>query len=400
MSPSLPPSRRRHRRAAIVLVLVAAPTLLLGAARGHADQITDKISGKQHQRDQVGGVIGQLRGQIAVLHTREGQLRAVIAHLDGQITAQQQAVSSAQATLAELGADLVAAQQRLQETRDRLAVDRQILAHQVVAIYKLGPNSAINNLLSSDNFAQFWQRYINLRRIAGGEHDVVDVVHHEADAVDALVARIAGDQAAQAQTTARLAADERQLESSRSERQAEQGALAVVVAEDQQQLALAEQSARELDAQIASLKQAEEEAKRRAGGSGRFLWPLTGEITQGFGCTPYPFEPYDPSCPGRHFHSGLDIANVSGTPVGAADNGVAYDFPSSYGYGNHVIIVHGNGWVSVYGHLSRFAVGSGDAVHAGDVIGYEGSTGNSTGPHLHFEIRFNDVPRNPLQYLP
>src|SRR5207302_99530 len=145
-------------------------------------------------------------------------------------------LSAAQAALAKLGADLVAAQQRLQEARDRLAVDRQILARQVVAIYKLGTNSAINDLLSSENFGQFWQRYINLRRIAGGEHDVVDIVHHEADAVDALVAHIAGDQAAQAQTTARLAADERQLEATRSQRQAEQAALAVVEADDQAQL--------------------------------------------------------------------------------------------------------------------------------------------------------------------
>ncbi|MGH7747651.1 MAG: murein hydrolase activator EnvC family protein, partial [Candidatus Dormibacteria bacterium] len=292
------------------------------------------------------------------------------------------------------------AQQRLQQARDRLATDREILARQVVAIYKLGTNSAINNLLSSDNFAQFWQRYINLRRIAGGEHDVVSTVHREADAVDALVAHIGSDRDAQAQTTAQLAAGERRLEATHSQRETEQAALAVVEAQDQQQLALAEQSARELDAQIIALKKAEEEAKRRAGGTGRFLWPLGGEITQGFGCTPYPFEPYDANCPGRHFHSGLDIATSYGTPVVATDSGVAYDFPSSYGYGNHVIIVHGNGWVSVYGHLSRFGVGSGDAVHAGQVIGFEGSSGNSTGPHLHFEIRFNDVPRNPLQYLP
>jgi murein DD-endopeptidase MepM/ murein hydrolase activator NlpD len=395
-----PISRRRHLRATAACLLAALPALLLGASSGHADQIGDQINGKQHQRDQVGGLIGRLQGSIAVLHTREGQLRAVIARLDGEITAQQQAVSAAQAALAKLGADLAAAQQKLQDTRVRLAADREILAGQVVAIYKLGTNSAINNLLSSDNFGQFWQRYINLRRIAGGEHDVVSMVHREADAVDALVAHISSDRDAQTQVTNQLAAIERQLEASRSQRRAEEAALAVVEAEDQQQLALAEQSARELDAQIVSLKKAQEEAKRRAGGTGRFLWPLTGEITQGFGCTPYPFEPYDPSCPGRHFHSGLDIATVYGTPVDAADTGVVYDFPSSYGYGNHVIMVHGNGWVSIYGHLSRFALGNGDAVRAGQVIGYEGSSGNSTGPHLHFEIRFNDVPRNPLQYLP
>jgi murein DD-endopeptidase MepM/ murein hydrolase activator NlpD len=392
--------RRRRRRLATAGLMILAPALLLGVWRTHADQITDKIAGRQHERDQVGGVIGRLQGTIATLHTREGQLRAVIAQLDRQIIAQQQAVSAAQAALQRLGNDLQDAQVRLEQTRARLAADREILADQVVAIYKLGTNSAINNLLSSENFGQFWQRYINLRRIAGGEHDVVATVRAEEDAANALVARIAADREAQAQTAAQLAADEHQLEVTRAQRQREEEQLLAVEADDQRQLALAEQSARELEAQINSLKAAEEEAKRRAGGTGRFLWPLEGAITQDFGCTPYPFEPWDPNCPSRHFHTGLDIATVYGTPVTAADTGIVYDFPSSYGYGNHVIMVHGNGWVSVYGHLSRFAAGNGEAVTAGRVIGYEGSTGNSTGPHLHFEIRFNDVPRNPLQYLP
>lgn len=394
-----PLSGWRVPRAAAGL-LVVVPALLIGFRSSHADQITDQISGKQQQRDHVGGLIGTLQSTITVLHTREGQLQAVIARLDGEVTSQQAAVTAAEATLAKLGADLDAGRQRLRKARDRLAEDRQILARQVVAIYKLGRNSAINDLLSSDTFGEFWQRYIDLRRIAGGEHDVVTTVHREADAVDAIVAHIASDRQAQAQTTARLAAIERHLEATRSERETEVAALGVVVADDQRQLALAEQSARELDAQIAALRQAEEEAHRRIASTGRFLWPLTGEITQGFGCTPYPFEPYDANCPSRHFHTGLDIARSWGSPVDATDSGVVYDYPSSYGYGNHVIIVHGNGWVSVYGHLARFALGSGETVHAGQVIGYEGSTGNSTGPHLHFEIRFNDVPRNPLQYLP
>jgi murein DD-endopeptidase MepM/ murein hydrolase activator NlpD len=393
-------SRRRGRRVAAVTLVLLASSLALGSEPSHADQITDRIAGTQHQRDQVGGVIGQLRGTIAALHTREGQLRAILAELDVQITRQTQAVSDAQAALERLAADLVQAQARLAETRTRLATDRDVLALQVVAIYKLGTNSAVDNLLSSESFGQFWQRYINLRRIAGGEHDVVAAVRGEEDAVTATVARIGGDRDAQARVTARLAAGERQLEATRAQRQGDEQELAAVEARDQEQLLLAEQSARELDDQIRALKRAEEQARRLAGGTGRFLWPLQGEITQGYGCTPYPFEPYDPGCPSRHFHSGLDIATVYGTPVAAADNGVAYDFPSSYGYGNHVIVVHGNGWVSIYGHLSRFAVGSGDAVGAGRVIGYEGSTGNSTGPHLHFEIRFNDAPRNPLQYLP
>ena len=160
-----------------------------------------------------------------------------------------------------------------------------------------------------------------------------------------------------------------------------------------------QRSAAELDAQIAAIKEAMAAAARRGGGNGHFVWPESGPITQGFGCTPYQFEPWDPNCASHHFHTGIDIGAAWGTPVGAGDAGIAYTYYSSYGYGNHVIIVHGNGWVSIYGHLASFAVGNGQAVGRGQTIGYEGSTGNSTGPHLHFEIRLNDVPQNPLQYL-
>jgi murein DD-endopeptidase MepM/ murein hydrolase activator NlpD len=112
------------------------------------------------------------------------------------------------------------------------------------------------------------------------------------------------------------------------------------------------------------------------------------------------FEPYDPSCPTRHFHSGLDIAGPCGSPIYAADSGIAHIEPfMPWGYGNYIIIVHGNGWDSLYGHMSGFAVGDGQTVHRGEQIGYEGSTGNSTGCHLHFGISRNGAWVNPLSYL-
>jgi murein DD-endopeptidase MepM/ murein hydrolase activator NlpD len=190
------------------------------------------------------------------------------------------------------------------------------------------------------------------------------------------------------------------LQAELSARQDAADQLAQVQAQDQQRLAEAEQSAKELDAQIQELQAEAAAAARRGGGNGHFVWPESGPITQGFGCTPYQFEPWDPNCPSHHFHTGIDIGAAWGTPVGAGDAGIAHTYVSSYGYGNHVIIVHGNGWVSIYGHLASFAVSDGQAVARGQTIGYEGSTGNSTGPHLHFEIRLNDVPQNPLQYLP
>ena len=130
-------------------------------------------------------------------------------------------------------------------------------------------------------------------------------------------------------------------------------------------------------------------------GSG-FVRPVDGaRITQGFGCTTFSFEPVDAGCPGGHWHSGIDLAAPTGTPVYATQSGVAQVVRSASGYGLHVVIDHGGGLSSMYGHLSSVAVLSGEYVDAGQVVGAVGSSGNSTGPHLHFEIRRDGIPEDP-----
>jgi murein DD-endopeptidase MepM/ murein hydrolase activator NlpD len=127
-----------------------------------------------------------------------------------------------------------------------------------------------------------------------------------------------------------------------------------------------------------------------------FVKPLTHSwISQGFGCTSFAFEPIDLACPGGHWHSGIDLAAARGTPVMATLPGIATVIVSATGYGLHVIIDHGGGLSSLYGHLNTIVVLSGDYVTAGQVIGTVGSTGNATGPHLHFEIRRDGVPEDP-----
>lgn len=115
----------------------------------------------------------------------------------------------------------------------------------------------------------------------------------------------------------------------------------------------------------------------------RFLWPTHGIITTYF----------------LPWHPGLDIANTYGTPETAADGGrVVYAGWGSYGI--YVEIDHGNGFRTVYGHMERAVVSTGQLVQPGQLLGYMGATGRATGPHLHFEIRYHDVPQNPLDYLP
>jgi murein DD-endopeptidase MepM/ murein hydrolase activator NlpD len=165
---------------------------------------------------------------------------------------------------------------------------------------------------------------------------------------------------------------------------------------EQQEASLADMAAR-VDQQDTA------RAPALGAGDGTFIWPVVFEgrppITQPFGCTDLAGEPYSPDCATHRFHTGIDLGVPTGTPVYAAAPGVAHVLPSDGGYGNLVLIAHGNGWFTLYAHLSRFVVHDGDVVRRGALVGRSGSTGFSTGPHLHFEIRSGQRPVDPCIYL-
>jgi len=123
------------------------------------------------------------------------------------------------------------------------------------------------------------------------------------------------------------------------------------------------------------------------------LWPVEGKVTGSFG------ERIDPFNGEGAFHSGVDISSPVGTQIIAPADGVVVLSEFTGGYGRCIEINHGNGISTRYGHLSGFAVAEGQTVHRGDVIGFVGDSGRSTGPHLHYEVRINDTPVNPYKYL-
>jgi len=127
--------------------------------------------------------------------------------------------------------------------------------------------------------------------------------------------------------------------------------------------------------------------------NGRLFWPTAGRIISGFGNRKHPILGY------VRPHTGVDMAAQNGTPIFAADGGQVLQASYSGGYGNSVLIYHGGGFATFYAHMSGFAVGPGQMVTRGQVIGYVGATGLATGPHLHFEVRINGIAQNPLSYL-
>jgi murein DD-endopeptidase MepM/ murein hydrolase activator NlpD len=123
------------------------------------------------------------------------------------------------------------------------------------------------------------------------------------------------------------------------------------------------------------------------------LWPVEGQITGSFG------ERIDPFNGEGAFHSGVDISASVGAPVIAPADGTVVFADFEGGYGRAVLIDHGHGITTRYGHLASFGVAAGQYIHRGDTVGYVGMSGRSTGPHLHYEVRINSIPVNPYKYL-
>ncbi len=149
----------------------------------------------------------------------------------------------------------------------------------------------------------------------------------------------------------------------------------------------------QLETQIVEMESKRNRNQHMIMGSGSLSTPLKASITSPFGWRKHPIFGI------RRFHTGIDLAGPNHSIIRAADSGSVLYTGWYGGYGKVVIVSHGKGMATLYAHLCRIATESGANIAKGDIIGYEGTTGFSTGPHLHFEVRVNGIPNNPVQYL-
>ena len=383
---------RRHAALAIAVLTV----ILLSA-------VSDTVYDKQRQLQGLNGQIIATRTQIRQLLDQEHALRAQVAALDAQLTAVQGQIDQETAKLVLLGQQVDQAKEQLIQKQAELARHIADFGKRMRIMYKSGQVSGVELVFSAANFTDLMNRIFFFNDIVREDRRQLAELQKERAAIEAMKVDLEAKQAEQAQVVKQIKDQKAQLQAVRDQRAAREQQIAAIEAQFQQQLAEMQAQRAALQAQIGTLIR----ESSRARSSGKWKWPLDGALTQGFGCTSYPFEPYEPSCPSKHFHSGLDIAADYGTPVHAADGGIVHNFTMGCswggglcGYGRYVVIVHAGGFISLYGHLSGWAVGDGVQVDKDAVIGYEGSTGNSTGPHLHFEIDLAGMPVDPLAYLP
>jgi len=344
--------------------------------------------------------IRNVQGQIDALY-------GLIKTLNDQIAAQQKLIAQTQAAILDLDRRIRLSDADLTFLKAHLSERDQLLNQRLRYVDSHGAINYVQLVLTASSFNDLMNRMIGAQQVVDSDQKLLDELNSERSLVTQATAALA----AQRGQVAYLLKQEKAAVTAL---QTNQVTLAAAVGyQTQLEGQLASQYA-ELQAQRAAIdhevsllaRKYQAAAEAAGGGTGQFEWPEPtcghGCISQGFGCNSYWFEQYEPSCPYPHrIHTGIDIAGPWGTPIIAADTGVIYFYPGYYGYGNYIIIIHGHGYSTLYGHTASFARGlhSGQIVARGTVIAYEGSTGNSTGPHLHFEIRVNNVWKDPCTWL-
>ena len=387
----MPALTSRGRRAAVAsataaLVLTLAATTRPSPAQDLDSRLSETESELSEQKEAKG-----------VLTTQISRYSEQVDQLAGEVSVLRNREAIVEEQLREVKARLRRERDRLEQLKGHLRRSLNALRTRLVAIYRSDEPDALTVILNSDGFDDLVNRYEYLQRIEERDASIVDRVRFLRNDSRNTVARIeeARDQ---------IAAKEAELERTRVQLEARQAELDA--ARDRKAAALdaVEGNIQRLEGDLSDIQskiQAQiQEASAtsttplpagpiQGAGSG-FIWPVNGTFTS-------PFGPRWGS-----LHAGIDIAAPGGTPIRAAKSGNVILLQSeaeSGGYGNYTCIDHGGGLSTCYAHQSSFATSQGASVAQGDVIGYVGNTGHSFGDHLHFEVRVNGSPVDPMGYL-
>ena len=363
----------------------------------------------------------ELAAQIDTLRASDDQLESAVQALDAGVAAQSATNQAAQQALHAAQASLGTAQSRLTATETRMTDLRQRAAAVAVQAYVHPSGDPILQIIKAKDLSEASRRQTLLATVASTDRDVLDQLRaarqdQQLEREQLMRARDVADERTRAAAEKlagleRALADQTRLKSALEGRIARFSAEVEALSAEEAALSATIRARQAAAASAAAARAAPAPAAAPAGvtpipgvtaapsvaappsiatraSGGGMVWPTTGSVTSSFG------ERW-----GR-LHAGLDIANDLGTPIRAAKGGTVILAGWNGGYGNSIVIDHGGGLSTLYAHASRLRAAEGQAVGQGELIADMGSTGNSTGSHLHFETRVNGSPRNPAEYLP
>lgn len=399
---------RLARTSTIVLV-----TLILGLLAAASAAATP--TSNQDRYDAVQARLAEAQAKIAAAKQREatlgsqvagfdaqlGVLNEALARLDAQIADVRGKLKTTRARLVKARAELRQAAAKLRATQADLVLQQDLFERHVAAMYKKNDVSCFDVILGSNGWEDLVSRIELVRTVTSSGNDLVGALQALRDSVAEQKQQLTASEAELTAAEADLATQSDRLAALRAAEAAKQQVLAAARAAKNGVLQQVATNRRQWEAQESQLQaESGQLAAIIAGnssgghGSGQMIWPVSGVVTSGFGWRIHPIFHT------RMFHSGIDIAAGYGVAIKAADSGKTIYSGWMTGYGNVVVIDHGKGISTLYAHMSSTGVGSGVSVARGQVIGKVGATGYATGPHLHFEVRLNGNPVDPLGYLP
>lgn len=375
-----------------LLVAGIAAALLVGPA-GLAQKkptvrtLNKKLSGVQAKKSALRSKINQNKKQskavMADIKTVDGKLT----RLAGDIEVTTTRLEAGRKEQKALGTDL-------KSLTKELASKRELAAQRMRQIYMQGQDSGVVALFASRDLGELATRKSLMERVVKRDRELFEQVQslhaqvaRKKQRQDELVKEVSG-------LVTRQRANHEELREVKSDKQSLLSQLSQQRAQLRRELDQLEAESRALAAQIRAYQARTKGTKQEVSPfRGSLLRPVPGPITSGFG------QRFHPILKERRLHAGVDMGSPSGTPIRAAAPGVVISASYQRGYGNCVIIDHGGGLSTLYAHCSRLYVSAGAKIERGQRIAAVGSTGLATGPHLHFEVRINGSPVNPMGRL-
>src|SRR4051794_3864072 len=377
----------------LCLVVVAPAAATTNDKRKEIHKKIEHLQGKvSHARKQK----AVLTSEISRITGRMRYLRGQIGTASAELVVLQARLAAHERILNKLNASYTRQTDLLKTYRKEYARAETLLQQRLVSIYEQGQPDPVTVVLSSHSIASMIDGIAYTRSVTNQDRAVTADVMHARDHMAVLQAATATNRRhalVEAKTVADAAWHTRETRDALARHRDE---LSTAASRKHQALSVVTESEKSYLNEIAGLQAASARLETRLRSSGShgsgvsssgLVWPVNGPITSPFG------ERW-----GR-MHEGIDIGVGYGTPIAAAASGTVVYAGWESGYGNFVVIDHGNGLATAYGHQSRIAVSNGESVSQGQVIGYVGCTGHCFGPHLHFEVRVNGAPVDPLGYL-
>lgn len=373
-----------RRYLATLLVVLLAALAVMPALADELEQKQQELQSTQQQMQQQRARAANAQNQVDSVSER---LRSIQSDLD----AAQKEYSAIQDQLEVTEKKIEVNSEILAKAEDDLSERSRILNKRMRDIYKNGQVNYLDVLFGANDFNDFVTRMDILKRVARQDVDLVNKVKAERELILAKEAELEADRSSIVELK-KTAEEKKAVIAARKQEQ--QKTLDAAVSErDQAESAYQEllENSRQIEQMIRRIQPGNAGA---AGGSGALMWPASGPITSPFGWRTHPIFGT------ARYHSGIDIGADYGDTVVAADSGVVIFSDWMGGYGKAVIIDHGGGISTLYGHNSELLVSEGQRVSKGQAISRVGATGYATGPHLHFEVRENGSTVDPMGYLP